>query len=110
MVMETGDETYKSRLERYEYIVARRAEKPRPTLEAIGTELGISRQNVWRLLSRGGVKPSGRPRSNEGRRAKLVERLGKWQAQRLRHLAANKPTDREDGWIATIEADLKELG
>jgi len=110
MVMETGDETYEARKERFDYIMARRAEKPRPTLAAIGKELGISRQNVHRIVKRNQVKPSGRPRSNEGRRSRAVLRLEKWQARRLAHLAANQPTTREDGWIARIEAELKALG
>lgn len=108
-LIETGDETYEERKKRFDYIKARRAEKPRPTLEAIGKELGITRQNVWRALDRGVVKPSGRPRSDAGRRRFQLKRLEAWQKRRMAKLAVNKPTTIEDGWIARVEAIIKDL-
>lgn len=109
MVIETGDTTFEARKERFDYVMRRRAEKPRPTLAVIGEELGITRQNVWRIIHRGEVKPSGRPRSNVARRKRLVERLAKWQDRRLTKIAANKPTTVEDSWIAKVEGMLKDL-
>lgn len=107
---ETGDETYEERKKRFEYIMARRAEKPRPTLEQIGKELGISRQNVWRTIDRGVVKPSGRPRSNEGRRRFQLKRLEAWQRRRNAKLAQGiLDTPRENEWIAKIEAIIQTL-
>jgi hypothetical protein len=107
--VETGDTTYDDRVTRYEYIVARRAEKPQPTLQAIGDALGITRQNVHRLLKRGGVRPAGRPRSDAGRRKFLIKRLTSWQTRRLKKLAVNKPTEVEDGWITKIEVEIQGL-
>jgi predicted transcriptional regulator len=105
----TGDQTYKDRLARYEYVVQRRAEKPQPTIEAIAKELGISKQNVSRLLSRGTVRPSGRQPSNEGRKKALQKRIDTWQARRQAHIEAGKPTDREDSWISDLTARLAAL-
>ena len=48
----TGDRTYVGRVERFEYIQRRRAETPQPTIQAIADELGISKQNVSRLIKR----------------------------------------------------------
>lgn len=109
MAMETGDKTYVDRLKRYEYIVARRAETPKPTLQVIATELGVSRQNVHRILKRGGVKPAGRPRSNEGRRRRVAERLEKWQHRRLAKIVKSLPVESEERWIAKLEGELRDL-
>lgn len=106
---ETGDETYEERLKRYEYIVARRAERPQPSLRALAKEMGISPQNIHRQLKRGVVKPSGRPRSDAARRRRLVARIGKWQTRRTTKIAAGKPVEVEDQWIAKLEAQLRDL-
>ena len=105
----TGDKTYAARVERYEYIVARRAEKPQPTLQQIGNELGISKQNVSRLLSRDEVRPAGRQPSNKGRKARLVKRIAAWQSRRNFKLSEGRDVAYEDGWIATLEERLKDL-
>lgn len=108
-MVETGDSTYPERVKRYEYIVARRADKPRPSLQKIAEELGISRQNVHRILRRGTVKPSGRPRSNDGRRKRVAARLTKWHQRRLDKTVRGLDTSYEDGWISRLEAELRSL-
>jgi hypothetical protein len=105
----TGDKTYEARVERVEYIKKRRADTPQPTLKQIGKELGISKQNVSRLLKRPTVRPAGRQPSNEGRKRRLVKRLGLWQSRRNFKLSEGRDVTYEDGWIATLEARLKDL-
>lgn len=107
--IETGDVTYADRFKRWEYIMARRGETPRPTLQKIADELHISRQNVHRIIKKGKVKPSGRPRSNEGRRKRVAARLEKWYARRLAKAVKALPVDVEDGWITKLEAELRAL-
>src|SRR3982751_3570522 len=96
----TGDTTYAKRVERWNYIQKRRAEKA--TVQTIADELGISKQNVSRYLVRGTVRPSGRQPTNEGRKERLVKRILLWQSRRAANLAAGKQTDYEDGWIRDL--------
>lgn len=106
----TGDTTYLKRIDRYEYVLGRLADTPKPTYETIGKELGITRQNISRLVNRGTPKPAGRQPSNEGRIARLTVRLGQWQARRTARIVAGQPTVREDGWIADLAARIRDLG
>lgn len=103
----TGDVTYVSRVERYEYIMKRRAEKA--TVQTIANELGLSKQNVSRYLVRGTVRPSGRQPSNKGRKERLAKRITLWQSRRTANIAAGKPTDYEDRWISDLEGRLRDL-
>lgn len=113
---QTGDPTYKKRLDRYEFIMGRLKDTPKPTYEQLGREVGeregvpsISRQNVSRLVNRGAFKPAGRQPTNEGRRKRVMARIAKWQARRTANIVAGKPTLREDNWISDLEARLRQL-
>jgi IS30 family transposase len=108
MDRKTGDSTYQSRVERYNYIIKRRAEKA--TIQTIANELGIAKQNVGRYLVRGTVRPSGRQPSNAGRKARLTKRIAHWQQRRLNKLGAGLDVSYEDGWIADLEGRLRDLG
>ena len=105
----TGDKTYQARVDRYNYIIGRRAEKPQPTIQKIADELGISKQNVSRLINRGKVLPAGRQPSNKGRIARLQKRVDIWKHRRDYKLSMGKDVSYEDGWIATLEARIKAL-
>lgn len=105
----TGDTTYRDRVARYEYVVQRRSETPRPTLQQIADELGIAKQNVSRLLARGTVRPAGRPPTNDGRIKRLEARLATWQKRLHERQLAGKPTDREQEWISKLTSEMESL-
>lgn len=108
--IETGDKTYTDRVKRYEYIMGRLSDTPRPTLEKIGQEIGVTKQNVSRLIKRGTVRPAGRPPTNDGRRKRVMARLAMWQARRTAKIADGKDVAFEDKWIADLEQRLRGLG
>jgi hypothetical protein len=108
-MIETGDKTYADRLKRYEYVLQRLSEPNAPTYEQLGRELGISKQAVSRMVTRGVLRPSGRPRSNEGRRKRLVARIEKWQARRLAKMGKKMDVAYEDANIAKLEAQLADF-
>jgi hypothetical protein len=107
--IETGDATYQSRVERYEYIMKRRAEKPRPTYRQLAKEMGVSHQAIGRIVKRGVVRPSGRPRTNTGRIKRLSIRLNSWYGRRTAKLAKGLDVSYEDASIAKIEAQIAAL-
>jgi len=104
----TGDKTYVDRVERYEYIMRRRAEHA--TIQTIADELGVSKQNVGRQLHRGTVRPSGRQPSNEGRKQRLHKRLALWQSRRLSKIMQGLDVSYEDRWIQDLEGRVRDLG
>lgn len=108
MERKTGDKTYASRVERYEYILKRRGEGA--TIQTIANELGIAKQNVGRYLVRKTVRPSGRQPTNAGRKARLSKRIALWQSRRLRKIMDGQDVSYEDGWIADLEGRLRALG
>lgn len=105
----TGDVTYADRYRRWQYVNERLAANPKPTYEQIGKELGISKQNVGRIVARGEVKPSGRQRTNAGRIKRLTARLTLWSSRRAANLAAGTPTVVEDRWIADLTERIRVL-
>lgn len=105
----TGDATYRDRVARFQYVMARLNDKPKPTYDTIGKELGITRQNVARLVKRGTVKPAGRQPTNEGRKKALRARLDKWHARMVERAANGKSTDREVKWISDLAEQLATL-
>jgi hypothetical protein len=107
--LETGDTTYQERYRRWEYVMGRLKDNPRPTYEQIGSELGISKQNVGRIVARGEVKPSGRQRTNAGRIQRLGKRLQLWNSRRAANLVAGATTEVEDRWIADLSGRIKVL-
>jgi len=108
MDRETGDDTYVARVERWNYIQKRRAEHA--TVQTIANELGLAKQNVSRYIVRGTVRPTGRQRSNEGRKDRLAKRVMLWQQRRTANIVAGKPTTYEDKWIADLEGRIRDLG
>ncbi len=106
----TGDRTYKARVERYEYVLKRMSQTPKPTVQAVADELGISKQNVSRLIVRGTVRPSGRQPTNAGQIARMETRLARWKARRDRKAASSQDTEVESRWIDDLEAQLASLG
>lgn len=107
--LETGDSTYAQRYERWQYVMNRLKDNPKPTYEQIGKELGIAKQNVGRIVKRGVVKPSGRQRTNAGRIKRLTARLQLWNSRRGANLAVGAPTLVEDRWIADISDRIRVL-
>lgn len=107
--IETGDKTYADRVKQYEYIMRRLSETPKPTYRKLAEELGVHHQHIGRIVKRGVVRPSGRPRSNEGRVKAIVERLDRWQARRTAKLAKGRDVTFEEGHIAKLEAKLADL-
>lgn len=105
----TGDATYLSRLSRWEYILRRRASTPKATYEQIGLELGISKQNVARYIKRNTVRPSGRPRTDESRKRRLLARILSWTHRRQRKQLLGRDVSIEEKWIADLEGRLAAL-
>ena len=106
---QTGDSTYLDRVARFEYIQRRLSEKPKPTYEQIGKELGIAKQNVARYVKRGTVRPSGRQPSNDGRKQRIINRLSMWQTRRAFKMGKGLPVEYEDKWIQDLEGRLRAL-
>lgn len=105
--LETGDATYQERYDRWLYVMKRTKEGA--TRRAIGAELGIAHQNVDRIIKRGYVKPSGRQKSNEGRKRRIMKRLDLWSSRRATKLAQGLPVEVEDRWIAKLAKRMQEL-
>lgn len=108
----TGDATYQARYDRWEYIMGRLAEpkEKRPTYRQLAVEVGVSFQNIARIVKRGEVKPSGRQPSNDGRKARLMKKMSLWTARRGAKLSQGLPVEAEDRWIAEYVERIKALG
>jgi hypothetical protein len=108
--IETGDKTYVTRKERFDYIMASIKPGPnRKTYRELAKELGVSHQAIGRVAKRGVVRPSGRPRSNEGRIRRLSIRLNNWQTRRTTKLGKGLDVSYEDANIAKLEAQIAAL-
>ena len=108
--IETGDRTYETRKQRFDYVMESIKPGPnRKTYRQLAQELGVSHQAIGRLVKRGVIRPSGRPRSNEGRIRKLATRLNRWQERRTRKLSKGLDVTYEDAHIAKLETQLAAL-